>query len=162
MEAIEGKFNIKSTVKKVKAAREELKKAREEFEKAKKMDREASEPILRDCHHVRKIHELFCKSAGVGESMTVVERKMFVFIIQFLYEPRNFFGFVMPRGLRIELAKVLRIKGVTILSRCASCTLSEYRIYTQFRTEVNRIFEDVVNGLVECGVIDPENMDKEK
>jgi len=155
MEANQGKFNITETIRRVKSAREELKRARE-------TEREVSKPVLKDYRHIRKIHELFCKSAGVGESMTVVERKMFVFIIQFLYEPRNFFGFVMPRGLRIELAKVLRIKGVTILSRCASCTLSEYRIYTQFRTEVNRIFEDVVNGLVECGVIDPENMDKEK
>lgn len=158
MEAIEGKFNIKSTVKKVKAAREELKKAREEFEKAKKMDREASEPILRDCHHVRKIHELFCKSAGVGDRMTVNERKMFIFIVQYLYDPRTFFGYCLPNGLRRELVKVLRLGCFSVISRHVSCTLHEYRFYSQFRNDVNRIFADVVDGLVECGVIDPEKM----
>ena len=156
MEAIEGKFNIKSTVRKVRSAREELKRAREEFERARKVDREASEPILKDCCHVRKVYELFCKSAGVGETMTVNERKMFLFIIQYLYEPRTFFGLCLPNGLRRELVRVLRPRCFSVISRHVSCTLHEYKIYSQFRSEVNRIFNDVIDGLVECNVIDPE------
>lgn len=156
MEAIEGKFNIKFTVRKVKAAREEYKRAREEFERARNADREVSEPILRDCSHVRRIYELFCKSAGVGETMTVNERKMFLFIVQYLYDPRSFFGWYLPKGLRRELVRVLRLRSFSVISRHVSYTLHEYNVYSQFRSEVNRIFNDVVDGLVECGVIDPE------
>ena len=63
----------------------------------------------------------------------------------------------MPKGLRMEIVKVTKIKAKTVISRCATSTLSEYKIYTQFRNDVNRIFEEIVSELSELGVLKGED-----
>ena len=146
MEAKEGKFNITETIRRIK-------KAREEFLRASLHEREVSSPLLTDWSHVAKIYELFCKSAEVVGNMTVIQRKMFVFIIQYLYAPKSLVGAIMPKGLRMEIVKVTRIKAKTVISRCATSTLSEYKIYTQFRNDVNRIFEEIVSELCNLGIL---------
>jgi len=150
MEAKEGKFNITETIRRIK-------KAREEFLRASAHEREISSPLLTDWSHVAKIYELFCRAAGVVGCMTVIQRKMFVFIIQYLYAPKSLIGAIMPKGLRMEIVKVTKIKAKTVISRCATSTLSEYKIYTQFRNDVNRIFEEIVSELSELGVLKGED-----
>ncbi len=151
MEAKQGKFNITETIRRIRSAREDL-------QRASKVEHEVTRPILTDYSHISIVYGLFCQIAGIDGQMTVIERKMFVFIIQYLYEPRNLFGRVMPSGLRREMARVLGLKGVSVISRCASCTLSEYRIYTQFRNDVNRVFGEIIERLAQQGIIDMEGL----
>lgn len=144
MEANESKFNITETIRNIRKAREELRAA---------IGREAdlSAPLLTDYALLPDIYRMFCDAHGVTEIKTVDDRKMFIFIVQYLYAPRNLFGRKMPKDLRKEIASVLGMNAMSTVSDNGRNNLFNYQVYTQFRTKVNRIFGVIVERLRERG-----------
>jgi len=146
MEANESKFNISETVRNIRKAREELRAA---------IGREADlcVPLLTDYTLLPDIYKMFCELSGATEIKSVDDRKMFIFIVQYLYAPRNLFGCKMPKDLRKEIASVLGMNAMSTVSDNGRNNLFNYQVYTQFRTKVNVIFEEVVSRLRSEGKI---------
>lgn len=146
MEKIENKFNITETIRNIRKAQEELRQA---------VQREGSlcTPILTDYDLIPTLHQIFCDLSQDVSASSVDRRKMFIFIIQYLYAPRNLFGYKMPRGLRKMISKVVNLYSVSPISRGAYETMHHYQVYSQFRNEVNRIFDGMVERMREEGIL---------
>lgn len=144
MEANESKFNITETVRNIRKAREELRAA---------IGREADlcVPLLTDYTLLPDIYRMFCELLGATEIKSVDDRKMFIFIVQYLYAPRNLFGCKMPKRLRKEIASVLGMNAMSAVSDNGRNNLFNYQVYTQFRTKVNHLFDAIVDILREKG-----------
>ena len=130
----------------------QMKKAREEMKRAVSLEDAATKPRLTDLSLIKSIYGKFTDMVG-KERISVSERKMFIFIIQYLYAPRNIFGARMPRMLRGELANVLGVNSVCVISQNGADTLHHYRVYTSFRQETNRILTSILTYLSGLGKI---------
>ena len=141
MEQLESKFNITETIRTVKRTHEEM-------QKAIFIARHASEPLLTDITLMDELLDEFRAHTGRQE-LTADDRRMFIFIVQYLYAPRNLIGLKMPKGLRRAIARVLRRNAVSVISDIGRATLLNYQVYTQFRMEINRIFDGMMAWIKE-------------
>lgn len=146
MEAKESKFNITETIR-------SICKARKELQEATARECQLTRPILTDFKMLPAIYQMFCELTGKHGALSVQDRNVFIFIVQYLYAPRNLFGGKMPGGLRRELAKVVGLNAWSPISRGASETLHHYQVYSGFRDEVNRIFAEIAERLRNDGKI---------
>jgi hypothetical protein len=146
MEMNEGKYNIGETVRSIREAMAELRRA-------VKSERAVCSPILKDYSLLPELYGMFCDLIGKQEAITVDDRKVFLFIVQYMYAPRNLFGTKMPARLRREIARTLHVNAESVVSRWSSETMHHYQVYTQFRSEVNRIFGEIVGRLQESGLL---------
>ena len=135
METIKNKFNISEMIRSIKEAREELRRAA-------CAENSLCSPMLTDYSLIPELYKIFCEERGGLKPGD--DRKVFIFIIQYLYAPRNLFGCRMPSGLRTALSNVMGIRSHSVLTRSASETLHNYRIYSSFREEVNSIFSKMM------------------
>lgn len=140
METEKGKFNITETIRSIKNAREELRRVVAH-------EADVCAPLLTDYALLPSLWRHFCELLGRDGSIKADDRKMFIFIVQYLYAPRNLFGVKMPKRLRKELAFVVDGGAESMVSNHGKNTLFLYRTYTRFRTEVNRIFGAMVERL---------------
>lgn len=146
MEANESKFNIAETIR-------NIRKAREELRQAVRKENICCSPMLTDYKLVPRLYGMFCELAESRKMSEVDIRKLFIFIIQYLYAPRNLVGCKMPSGLRRVLAGAMGVNAMSVVSRGASETLHHYQVYTQFRDEVNRIFGEMSERMRSEGII---------
>ncbi len=146
MDSTERKFNITETIR-------DIRKAREDLRHAVQVENTLCTPMLNDYDLLPKLYQMFCDLSEDVPVSNVESRKIFIFIIQYLYAPRNLFGYKMPRGLRRRLAEITGLNAVSPVSRGASETLHHYQVYTQFREEVNRIFGGMVDVMRQEGII---------
>jgi hypothetical protein len=146
MDTKESKFNITETIRSIRKAREELRRA-VDFENS------VSSPMLTDYALLPDIYAMFCELIGKPDARKVDDRKMFIFIVQYLFTPRNLFGSKMPARFRREIARILGVNAESVVSRWASETMHHYQVYTQFRSEVNRIFGEIAERLHGRGML---------
>lgn len=97
-------------------------------------EKELSKPILHDINLVGNIYDLFMSSFD-GKS-TMWRRKMFIFVVLYLYSPSALAGTKMRRGLRYKIASVL---GCTCsnVSHDYKNVRFFYTTYKAFRMHVN-------------------------
>ena len=145
MEAKESKFNITETIRAMRKAREELKHAQER-------ERQLFTPMLKDYAMLPKLYDMFMEIKGDSVS-DVDSRDMFVFVIQYLYSPRNYFGDRMPKELCKKIAKTVGIKSKSPISRSSCRTLHYYQVYTKYREKTKEILSAMLERLQGEGVI---------
>lgn len=139
METEKGKFNITETIR-------SIKKAREELRRVVAHEADVCAPLLTDYSLLPELWRLFCELLGRDGSIKADDRKMFIFIVQYLYAPRNLFGVKMPKSLRRELVRAMGVNA-GMVSNYGRSTLFMYQVYTRFRCEVNRILEGMLERL---------------
>lgn len=149
MEATINKFNIIDTIRDMRKVREDIRKLRQLIKK----ESDLYSPVLTDYSLLPRIHEMFRKLSAKSNASSVDKRRMFIFIVQYLYAPRNLFGYKMPRGLRRKLAQLTGLKAESPISRGAFESVHYYQGYVQFREEVNSIFGVIWQRLESDGVI---------
>lgn len=146
MENIERKFNLTEQIRNIREARRELRQAL-------KKEKACCTPMLTDYKLVPKLYGMYCELMGNLSDSDTDGRRIFIFIVQYFYAPRNLFGFKMKSGLRRVLADVLGVKAVSIVSKGASETGPRYLAYHEFRERVNSIFEQMTARMQDEGII---------
>jgi len=113
---------------------QKIKEVREELRKVMKKEHAVTLPALTDLNLIPDIAGVFKSMKGI-EVFNVEDRRLFIFIILYLYCPHNLFSRNLPRGLRRILAKVLNVKVDNIISRDKKEALCYFTIYKKFREE---------------------------
>ena len=142
---IENKFNITETIR-------AIRKAHEELERSLDAERSVCTPILTDVSLISDILIVFRNQIG-NRRMTMNDKRLFVFTIQYLYAPRNLFGRKMPKGLRRAIASALGMNAESVVSDIGNKTLLHYQVYAKFRTDANLVFEGIGEWLKENGFV---------
>lgn len=118
-----------------------------------KFEIELSTPRLSDQALIRSIYEWFREIHGdhpdwLGEDNSVQFRRLFIFIILYLYCPLKLANCgKMVKGLRAELCKVIGLSANTIVSNDCSLLLSEYKTYAKFRQSVEDAYRFILERL---------------
>lgn len=146
MEAKESKFNITDRIR-------DIRKAREELRRAVRNESICCTPMLTDYSIVPKLYKMYRELTGDVSELDIDVRRMFIFIVQYFYAPRNLFGGKMPSGLRRVLANTMGVKAHSIVSRGAFETGPRYLIYSEFRQKVNDVFEKITDLMQKDGII---------
>lgn len=128
---------IIETIKRIERARTTLRQAIVDNELA-------TSPRLSDLSLIPKIYEVFEKKKG--SSITVNDRKEFIFVVVYLYSPNKFFGGKMPQGMRKTISNTLRIDS-TCISRTCTELMVLYTTYSDFRQGVDELLTSVLEGL---------------
>ncbi len=139
-------FNISETIRNIRKAREELREATQK-------ENLLCAPVLTDYSLIPRLYQIFCRLTDDMPAVNLDRRKVFIFIIQYIYAPRTLFGCKMPRGLRRRLAEALGLNAATSVSRWASETMHHYLVYTQFRIEANRIIGGMAEQMKDEGLL---------
>ena len=146
MEAKESKFNITEKIR-------EIRNAREELRRAVKRESICCTSMLSDLSLVPELYNIYCELVGGVSKSDTDARRIFIFVVQYFYAPRNLFGKSMQNGLRRVLANTLGVKAVSIVSKHASETGPRYLAYREFRERVNSIFEQMMARMQSEGII---------
>lgn len=107
-------------------------------------------PRLRDYELIPELYDYCMKVIGevcpdAMEAPTQV-RRMFLFVILFLYSPRTLFGCKMRKGLRPILSRLFS-RDSTLLSHYARDLVFHYEVYSDFRNNINDLIERVLSYL---------------
>lgn len=158
MEQRNEKSKIAETIWGIKMAREELHTVAERFrEKCRpKLTDHTLIPVLYDWFRelsegsckatVRQVYGFFPEAVSCG-AMTVEQRRMFIFIVLYLYAPSRLFSGKMPRGLRRAIALTLGVASDTVLSDNANDVLKRYEIYRSWAKEVDKVLSVILDRL---------------
>lgn len=118
-----------------------IKTARMELQKAIRNDKLATSPQLTDLSFVEKIYNAFLEDKG--KHITVNDRKVFIFVVIYLYAPQKLFGGKMPHGMRRAIANVAGITCASFISSACAELLILYTTYDDFQQEVDRLLNKV-------------------
>ena len=118
-----------------------IKTARMELQKAIRNDKLATSPQLTDLSFVEKFYNAFLEDKG--DHITVNDRKVFIFVVIYLYAPRKLFGGKMPHGMRRAIANVAGITCASFISSTSAELLILYTTYDDFQQEVDRLLNKV-------------------
>lgn len=129
--------HIIETIKRIEKSRTALRQAIADNELA-------TSPQLKDLSLIPKIYRLF--EEVKGNEITVNDRKVFIFVVVYLYSPHKFFGGKMPQGMRKEISKAARI-DCTCISRTCTELLVLYTTYSDFRQGVDELLNEVLGRL---------------
>ena len=125
---------IIETIKRIEKARTALRQAIVDNELA-------TSPRLKDLALIPKIYEIF---KGVnGGDITVNDRKVFIFVVIYLYAPQKLFGGKMPHGMRRAIANITGITCASFISSTCAELLILYTTYDDFQQEVDRLLNKV-------------------
>lgn len=104
----------------------------------------ATSPKLKDFNFIPKIYEVFEEIKG--NSITVNDRKEFIFVVIYLYAPNKFFGGKMPQGMRKAISNTMKIDS-TCISRTCTELMVLYSTYSDFRQGVDDLLTSVMERL---------------
>lgn len=90
--------------------------------------------------------EAFTELHPQGGVRSSEERRVYIFILLFLYSPRTLSGGKMSKGLRVKIASALGVESSN-LSHYHADIWFRYQIYDDFRNDVNKVFEKVFEKL---------------
>lgn len=116
-----------------------------------------SSPLIRDLSIVQIIYQIFTnelqKMGLTPNVMNVMQRKKFIFIILYLFSPAVLVGVKMKSGLRDAISNAVQVKSRSVISDNCSDVVFLYNHYQEFREDIKRLFNAVVKGLKEKGLI---------
>ena len=135
----------------------ELKSIREQKSRISERERELSAPILQDVELIKTIWAWFreiqderdCPSRSGGTQ----QRKMFIFIILFLYSPSVLAGGRIPNGLRESIAMAIDWKDRTFISHNIESVVFLYQNYKDFRSDIDYLYIEIESRLRGQGLI---------
>lgn len=126
----------------------EIKSIREQKSRLSEREAELTAPTLTDLDRIRTLYEWFkelqseriCAPREGG----VHQRKMFIFIVIFLYSPSTLAGGRMLKGLREELAIVLDMHNRETISNNCSSVVFMYNQYKYFRRDIEVLYIEIM------------------
>lgn len=126
----------------------EIKSIREQMARLSEREAELTAPALTDLDRIRTLYEWFkelqsernCAPREGG----VHQRKMFIFIVIFLYSPSTLAGGRMLKGLREELAIVLDMHNRETISNNCSSVVFMYNQYKYFRRDIEGLYIEIM------------------
>lgn len=128
---------IIETIKRIEKARTALRQAIVDNELA-------TSPKLKDLSLIPKIYEIF---KGIkGSNITVNDRKVFIFVVIYLYAPNKFFGGKMPQGMRKAISNAIHTDSSCISKTCTELIVL-YTTYSDFRIGVDELLNEVMRRI---------------
>ncbi len=129
---------------------EKMSGIRKEEERLKREWLSLSTPILYDYGLLPELYRRFldarprvCPSVKAGSTL---ERRIFLFIILFLYSPRTLFGSKMKKGLRPRLAHLYGCDSTLLSYYCRNLAF-HYRVYSDFREDIEAMLVHVTGEM---------------
>lgn len=122
-----------------------------EIDKAELLNEEKilKEPTLTDMNLIPDIYEIYKSTIGKNYA-SVQNRKKFIFVVLYLYSPSTLScNKRMPTGLRDEIASVVNLYNKSTISTNYSDVIFLYQNYSDFRNDVSRIYNSIVEKLNE-------------
>lgn len=108
-----------------------------------------STPVLTDLDQIKRIYDIFnyvesyCNTSAIKGS--VFQKKRFCFIILKLYSPGTIlFGDRLIRGLRENIALAIGVKHLSAISDYCDNVISFYKIYRDFRDDIEYLYDKIV------------------
>lgn len=127
---------------------EELREVRNRQEELKKIENELVRPVITNLSLIGDLYEQFQQlTADMTRWNKYSKRRMFLFIVVWLYSPASFVSERLASGVREEITKVLNLKSRTIVSNEMHNLLFVYQTYKQFRKDTNYVFQQLVTWL---------------
>lgn len=113
-------------------------------------EQKLSNPMMKDMSDIPTILT-YCREAYKDIHRTSVprrprERRIYIFILLFLFSPQTLAGGKMGSGIRESIAKAMEIESSNV-SHYHSDIWFYYNVYEDFRQDVNTIFEKVFEKL---------------
>ncbi len=135
---------IIETIKRIEKARTALRQAIVDNELA-------TSPKLKDLSLIPKIYEIF---KGIkGSNITVNDRKVFIFVVIYLYAPNKFFGGKMPQGMRKAISNAIHTDSSCISKTCTELIVL-YTTYSDFRIGVDELLSEVMKKQINNNLYD--------
>lgn len=101
-------------------------------------------PKLRDYKLIPELYDFFLgvvdEICPEARETTTLIRRMFLFVVLFLYSPRTLFGTKMRKGLRPALSHLFACDS-TLLSYYARDLVFHYEVYSDFRKNINNLID---------------------
>lgn len=130
----------------------EIKNIREQKSRLSEREAELVSPILTNLESIPYIYELFkniVRTMNIPPREKIIQRKEFLFIILFLFVPSVLVGGRIPNGVRKALENVFpKVRPCTISNNIADVAFL-YQQYKYFRSDVNIIYNEILNRLKE-------------
>lgn len=125
----------------------QIKEERKRLEQEEKL---YSTPFIADTERVKAVYD-YCAEAYVqlapqSQLDTPFVRRRILFVILFLFSPKTLAGGKMTHGLRAKIAAAMNMEPSNV-SHYHTNILFYYKVYKDFRDDVNNIFKDVYEKL---------------
>ncbi len=118
---------------------------------------ELGEPILTDLTLLPQIYAAYCRvfeRRGLPEDAKLVRnRKKFLVVVLYLYSPKALAGDRMRVGLRKAVSELFGLNTSTAISDNCAGLMVQYNVYSDFRRDVDIIFNEVLSSLPDEYVI---------
>lgn len=130
----------------------ELKYIREQKSRLSEREAELVKPRLTNLELIPTIYDMFKEVLcviGLPSRGRIIQRKEFLFIVLFLFVPSVLAGGRIPNGVRKALENVFpKVRPCTISNNIADVAFL-YQQYKYFRSDVNIIYNEILNRLKE-------------
>lgn len=115
---------------------------------AEKAVNEALNPILKDLRLIDDVFAHFLRFCGCeGCTLGVNNRRVFLFVVAYIFCPSSLIGRKMPSGFRQKLLDVMTINAGSIISRYMSDLMFWYNHYKEFREDVNNAYSYILSAM---------------
>lgn len=130
----------------------EIKNIREQKSRLSEREAELVKPRLTNLELIPTIYDMFKEVLcviGLPSRGRIIQRKEFLFIVLFLFVPSVLAGGRIPNGVRKALENVFpKVRPCTISNNIADVAFL-YQQYKYFRSDVNIIYNEILNRLKE-------------
>ena len=130
----------------------EIKNIREQKSRLSEREAELVKPRLTNLELIPTIYDMFKEVLcvlGLASRGRIFQRKVFLFIVLFLFVPSVLAGGRIPNGVRKALENVFpKVRPCTISNNIADVAFL-YQQYKYFRSDVNIIYNEILNRLKE-------------
>lgn len=126
---------------------ESLKAIRIAKSELSRRETEMSKPLLTDLRQIKTVYDIFSSLIKGEKDNRVVQRKKFIFIAMYLFSPISLVGNKTQKGVREEIGKVLEMRSKSTISNNLSDMVFQYKTYAAFRSDIDILFGEIVEGL---------------
>lgn len=126
---------------------ESLKAIRIAKSELSRRETEMSKPLLTDLGQIKTVYDIFSSLIKGKRDNRVVQRKKFIFIAMYLFSPISLVGNKTQKGVREEIGKVLEMRSKSTISNNLSDMVFQYKTYAAFRSDIDILFGEIVEGL---------------
>ena len=136
-----------------------------ELEKEKlkiiKRENELTTPLLTDFSLVKTISRYFWKIMEERKHSLVnsiaFQRKMFLFILIYLYSPKYFYNNNMAHGFRKVISELFEYNSESAISNMGRDIVSQYLIYKDLRNDIDDIIRELVSMMKLGGIMNTKD-----
>lgn len=107
-------------------------------------------PLMTDFGRIAELYRHFTRFTG-GVDIDVWWRKVFLFVVLYLYSPQALCGGKMPSGLRKAISGAMGINGNVISYNCSDL-LFMFKVYSSFRGDVDTFLGYLADAISSPGL----------